>query len=184
MKDKSEFERTLMIRRLVQKDFDRIFQIIEISFPKDEYRPYDEQKALLDNSAYEIYILPDSDDKAIKAFIAVWDLDSFAFIEHFAVNPTYRNNGIGSTFLSEIVHMLGKMVCLEVEPPDDEMAYRRIGFYKRNNFFLNEYPYTQPPISAGRDPVPLLIMTYGRSINEMEFAKIKSALFTHVYKQS
>ena len=173
-----------MIRKLMREDFDSIFQIIEISFPEDEYRTYDEQKALLDNSAYEVYILSDLDDKAIKAFIAVWNFDSFAFIEHFAVNPTYRNNGIGSTFLREIVCMLGKMVCLEVEPPDNEMASRRICFYERNNFFLNKYPYTQPPISSGRNPVPLLIMTYGRYINKMEFAEIKGELFTHVYKQS
>lgn len=173
-----------MIRKLMREDFDSIFQIIEISFPEDEYRTYDEQKSLLDNSVYEVYILPDLDDKAIKAFIAVWNFDSFAFIEHFAVNPTYRNNGIGSAFLREIVCMLGKMVCLEVEPPDNEMAYRRICFYERNNFFLNKYPYTQPPISAGRNPVPLLIMTYGRYINKMEFAEIKGELFTYVYKQS
>ena len=173
-----------MIRKLLRKDFDSIFQIIEISFPEDEYRTYDEQKALLDNSAYEVYILPNSNDKAIRAFIAVWNFDYFAFIEHFAVNPTYRNNGIGSIFLREIVCMLGKMVCLEVEPPDNEIAARRVGFYEHNNFFLNRYPYTLPPISAGRNPVPLLIMTYGRYINKMEFAEIQGELFTHVYKQS
>lgn len=78
--------------------------------------------------------------------------------------------------------MLGKMVCLEVEPPDNEMASRRIDFYKRNNFFLNNYPYTQPPISTGRNPIPLLIMTHGRHINNIEFAKIKEELLTKVYK--
>lgn len=173
-----------MIKKLVRKDFDKIFRIIEMSFPEDEYRPYDEQKALLDHGAYEVYTLPDPDDNGIKAFIAVWEFDSFAFIEHFAVNPTYRNNGVGSGFLRETVRMLGKMVCLEVEPPNNEMASRRISFYERNNFFLNEYPYTQPPISAGKNPVPLLIMTYGQSINQMEFAKIKETLFAQVYKQS
>ena len=172
-----------MIKKLARKDFDEVFRLMEISFPEDEYRTYDEQKSLLDNSVYEVYILPDLDDKAIKAFIAVWKFDSFAFIEHFAVNPTYRNNGIGSDFLREIVRMLRKMVCLEVEPPNSDMASRRIGFYKRNNFFLNKYPYTQPPISAGRNPVPLLIMTYGRYINKMEFSRIKEELFTQVYKQ-
>lgn len=172
-----------MIRKLMREDFDSVFQIVEASFPKDEYRTYDEQKALLDNSAYEVYILRDSDDHAIKAFIAVWEFDSFAFIEHFAVNPKYRNRGIGSEFLREMVRMLGKMVCLEVEPPDNGIASRRIGFYERNNFFLNKYPYTQPPISAGRSAVPLLIMTYGRYIDRLEFADIKGELFAQVYKQ-
>ena len=174
----------MMIRKLMRKDFDSVFQIIEASFPEDEYRTYDEQKALLNNKAYEVYIVPDSDDNTIKAFIAVWKFDSFVFIEHFAVNPPYRNNGVGSEFLRKFVCMQEKMVCLEVEPPDNEMAFRRIGFYKRNNFFLNMYPYTQPPISTGKNPVHLLIMTYGQYINNMEFAKIKKEIFTQVYKQS
>ena len=173
-----------MIRKLKWKDFDSIFQIIEASFPEDEYRAYDEQKALLNNKAYEVYTVSDSDDNTIKAFIAVWEFDSFVFIEHFAVNPLYRNNDIGSEFLRKFVRMQGKMICLEVEPPDNEMASRRIGFYKRNNFFLNKHSYTQPPISVGKNPVYLLIMTYGRYINNMEFAKIKKEIFTQVYKQS
>ena len=183
MNDNRNLKGNLMIRKLMRKDFDSVFQIIEASFPEDEYRTYDEQKALLDHSAYEVYILKNSDDSTIKAFIAAWEFDSFVFIEHFAVNPTYRNSGIGSDFLRELVRMLGKMVCLEVEPPDNDMASRRIGFYQRNNFFLNKYPYTQPPISAGRNPVPLLIMTYGRYINKVEFSRIKEELFTQVYKQ-
>lgn len=182
----SEFERRpdVVISKLTREEFDSVFHIIEASFPKDEYRPYDEQKALLDHTAYDVYTLLDLDENAIKAFIAVWEFDSFAFIEHFAVNPMYRNHGIGSEFLMETVRMLGKMVCLEVEPPNNELAARRISFYERNNFFLNEYPYTQPPISTGRNPVPLLIMTYGQSISQMEFDKIKDTLFTQVYKQS
>ena len=174
----------MMIRKLKRKDFDSVFQIIEASFPEDEYRTYDEQKALLDNEAYEVYTVLNYDDNTIKSFIAVLEFDYFVFIEHFAVNPTHRNNGVGSEFLRKFVRMQEKIVCLEVEPPDNEMASRRIGFYKRNNFFLNKYPYTQPPISVGKNPVNLLIMTYGRYINNMEFAKIKKEIFTQVYKQS
>ena len=169
-----------MIRPLALKDFDKVFRLIEISFPKDEYRTYDEQKALLDNPAYEIYIY--SDDDIIKAFIAVWKFDSFVFIEHFAVDPIYRNSGIGSEFLRESVRVFGKTVCLEVELPNNEMASRRIGFYERNNFFLNKYPYIQPPISTGRNPVPLLIMTSERPVNDMEFRRIKEILYSQVYK--
>ena len=111
-----------MIRKLIREEFDSVFQMLETSFPAEEYRTYDEQKALLDHTAYEIYVLPDSDETAIKAFIAAWNFDSFALFEHFAVNPTYRNHGIGSKFLGKLVRMFGKMVCLEVEPPNNEIA--------------------------------------------------------------
>ena len=169
-----------MVRSLARRDFDIFFQLIENSFPEDEYRPYDEQKALLDNPAYEIYTY--SNDDTPKAFIATWKFDSFVYIDHFAVEPIYRGNGIGSEFLKEAVRILRKMVCLEVELPNNEVASRRIEFYKRNDFFLNKYPYIQPPISTGRNPVPLFIMTSGRPVNDMEFQRIKETLYSQVYK--
>ena len=169
-----------MVSSLAYKDFDKFFQLIENSFPKDEYRTYDEQKALLDNPAYEIYTY--SNDDTLKAFIAVWKFDSFVYIDHFVVDPIHRDNGIGSVFLREAVRIFEKMVCLEVELPNNEVASRRIDFYKRNNFFLNKYPYMQPPISTGRNPVPLLIMTSGRPVNDIEFKNIKEILYSQVYK--
>ena len=119
---------------------------MEMSFPGDEYRTYDEQKALLNNPAYSIYVLYD-ESQDVKAFIVVWEFNKFAFIEHFVVNPEHRNGGIGSSVLSEIVEKVDKTVCLEVEPPETQIASRRISFYQRNNFFFNEYPYRQPPLS-------------------------------------
>ena len=170
-----------MLDKLRADDFDTIYDIMKMSFPKDEYRPYDEQKALLNNPDYSIYVLH-NEPKDIKAFIAVWEFDEFAFIEHFAVNPRYRNCGIGGYVLSEIVKWIGKNVCLEVEPPETEIAIRRIGFYERNGFFINEYPYVQPPISTGRKAVPLCIMTLGSKVDEDMFEQIKATLYTKVYK--
>jgi ribosomal protein S18 acetylase RimI-like enzyme len=172
-----------MLEKLCLKEFDQIYNLMEVSFPKDEYRSYFEQKALLDHPLYQIYVQKDVNAQVVKGFLAVWDLDFFVFFEHFAVNPAYRNSGIGSKMLVEFSEMLGKMVCLEVEPPDSEMTSRRIGFYERNNFFFNEYPYTQPALSKGQNPVPLFIMTYGRPISEQEFDTIKNKLYTQVYKQ-
>ena len=50
-------------------DFDKVFHIMELSFPEDEFRTYEEQKALLENSYYQIYILPDESGENIKAFV-------------------------------------------------------------------------------------------------------------------
>src|SRR5690554_4789317 len=129
-----------MLEVLNLKDFDKIYDLMEVSFPRDEYRNYEDQKALLSNSSYTIYVVYD-EIHAIKGFMAVWDFDEFAFIEHFAVSPKFRNNGMGKEMLSQIVKVLGKRLCLEVEEPDTIMAKRRIGFYERNNFFLNKYYY-------------------------------------------
>jgi len=171
-----------MLKILDNKDFDKIYSIMEKSFPDDEFRPYDEQKALLDREEYKIYTW--NIDGSICAFIALWEFHNILYIEHFAVDPDFRSGGIGSRILAEISSLTKKQICLEVEPPNDEITTRRVEFYKRNGFFLNEYPYMQPAISKGKRPVPLYIMTYGKKITKMKFNDIKFVLYTNVYKIS
>ena len=162
--------------------FDQIYALMEKSFPLEEYRPYPEQKALLSRPAYGLYAARDDREGNLLGFAAVWEREDFAFVEHIAVNPDYRNGGLGGKLLDQVVALLGKPVCLEVEPPDGGMASRRIGFYQRHGFFLNPYPYTQPAISEGKSPIPLLIMTYGQEIQETEFVTIRNRLYRQVYQ--
>ena len=115
-------------------------------------------------------------------FLAVWEFESFTYIEHFAVDPVLRNSGTGSAMLQELVRKYQKQICLEVELPEDELTRRRIGFYERNGFVFNEYPYIQPPISKGKSPVPLRIMTYGSAITQDTFEEMKRVLYQRVYK--
>ena len=88
---------------------------------------------------------------------------------------------MGAAILQEILPKLPDPVCLEVELPQNELASRRIGFYQRNGFILNDYPYMQPPISQGRNPLPLKIMTWGKGISEEQFQRIQGALYREVY---
>lgn len=168
-----------MLEKMKKAEFEQVYRIMEQSFPENEIRPCAEQKNLIDNPLYSVYILK---EKEIKAFIAAWDFCDFAFIEHFAVNTKYRNLGIGSKVLSEFVSAQSKRVCLEVELPNSEIAKRRIGFYERNGFCLNEYDYFQPPISVGKNKVPLAIMTSKDFVTEQMFQRIKDVLYKEVYK--
>ena len=130
---------------------------------------------LFEEPEYRIYYMP-------AGFLAVWEFESFIYIEHFAVDPALRNSGTGSAMLQELVKQYQKPICLEVELPEDELTRRRIGFYERNGFVFNEYPYIQPPISKGKSPVPLRIMTYKSEITREEFQKMKEILYRRVYK--
>ena len=80
--------------------------------------------------------------------------------------------------LREVLTQVNKLTCLEVELPEGELEKRRISFYERNGFCYNPYPYTQPSIAPGREPIPLRIMTYQRTVTEAEYQKIKSAVPT------
>ena len=183
-----------MLQRINETDFPEIYRIMQASFSDDEYRPYDEQLALFEEPEYWIYYMPaigmervgnhSTGNSTMHAagFLAVWEFESFTYIEHFAVDPVLRNSGTGSAMLQELVRKYQKQICLEVELPEDELTRRRIGFYERNGFVFNEYPYIQPPISKGKSPVPLRIMTYGSAITQDTFEEMKRVLYQRVYK--
>lgn len=168
-----------MLKVVNVKDFDAFFYLLETSFPTDEYRIYEMQKNLFNNPLYNPlgYFIKDK----LIALVALWEFDDFIFIEHFAVDADFRNNGIGTLVLKELNVRYSKKLCLEVELPNNDLASRRILFYKRNGFYLNEYPYIQPSMGKGRNPIPLMIMTSGEYIAVDEFEVIKNTLYKYVY---
>lgn len=171
-----------MIQQFEEREFDRIFEIMEESFPEDEHRPCEEQKALLLEPEYKIYVVKEGSEGQIQAFAAVWELEDYTFIEHLAVTPYGRNAGMGTRMLGELQKISPGRLCLEVELPETELAARRIAFYERNHFTLNAYPYMQPPISRGRKPVPLRIMTTEGGISRDEFESLRDTLYRRVYR--
>ncbi|MGN0818783.1 MAG: GNAT family N-acetyltransferase [Christensenellaceae bacterium] len=166
--------------KLTKENFNEVYEIMSNSFPCDELRRRDEQLKLFENRLFSVYALKGEQDD-ITAIMTVYDFDVFLFVEHFAVKAEYRNKGLGEKMLAELLKTADKQVCLEVEPPETETAIRRIGFYRRNGFYLNEYPYIQPPISKGKNPVSLMIMTSKRPISETEFEFYKQTLYKKVY---
>lgn len=170
-----------MIQPLKPQDFDAFFALLEQSFPPEEYRPYAAQRALLENPAYCPLILQDADG-APCGLIALWDLGTFGYVEHLAVAPSLRCGGLGRQLLTEGLSKFGKRVCLEVEPPETELARRRIGFYRRCGLTLHpDYPYLQPPLAEGRSAFPLLLMTTGGLASRAELDTMRDTLHAVVY---
>lgn len=166
-----------MLRIAKNTDFDAVYSLLQQSFPADEFRPYAAQKELLSNPGYTAYITDDC-----SAVITLWQFEGFAFIEHFAVSPACRNQGLGSAVLREVIEMLHCPICLEAELPDTDLSSRRLQFYRRNGFFVNNYPYIQPAYAPELSPVPLLILTTGGPVSESRFASIRDALYRTVYR--
>ena len=81
-----------MIEQIDVKEFDRIYEIMEQSFPPDEHRSYREQKALLANSHYTLYTF--ADEESVSVFMAIWDFCDMAFIEHFAVDKARQQRDL------------------------------------------------------------------------------------------
>lgn len=169
-----------MFRKAEIYEFDKIYNMLEENFISDEYRVYEEQKLLFYNQYYKPYFI--IIDNEIAGFIAMWDFEYILYLEHLVIDQKVRNKGIGTKILKYLKSNYSKNIVFEVELPVDELKQRRINFYKRNGFVLNNFDYIQPPMSKGKAFVPLLIMSKKEINNQCEFDKIKKIIYENVYK--
>lgn len=168
------------LTRLTEEDFETIWKIMEESFPVDERRTKEGQRKLFAEPNYCVYgyLL----QKNIVAILAVWEFDTFTFLEHFAVNSAHRNGGIGAEVLQQLMTQIKTPLVLEVELPTGDITERRIRFYERNGFELNHYEYVQPALNSNSKPVPLMIMSNPYKLKVNEFENIRDILYQCVYK--
>ncbi|KRE82558.1 GNAT family acetyltransferase [Paenibacillus sp. Soil766] len=162
--------------------FEEVFELMEAAFPVTEIRTYEGQRALLSHPNYRIDVERDAQGQLL-GFLASWNFSTFRFVEHIAVGAAIRGGGIGKQILTTYMSSATTPILLEVEPPTAVDATRRIEFYKRCGFYLNLFPYAQPPLREGQLQLPLNIMSYPNPLTESEFNPCKHILFTEVYKQ-
>ena len=160
--------------------FAQVFSLMEQAFPPTERRTKAGQRALLHHPGYSYRILRD-ENKNFLGFLAVWDLGEFRFVEHFAVNEAARGKGIGGKALQMWMQEADTPVILEVEPPETEIARRRIGFYQRLGLYLNDFPYTQPSMQKDQPPIPLKIMSWPEKVEENTFRSWQKRIYQAVY---
>lgn len=159
--------------------FDAFFALLSASLPPDEHRSHAAQKALLAEPAYAI--LSGEEAGKICAIMAVWEFAELRYIEHFAVDPALRGQGIGGAMLGEYLRRDGRRAVLEVEPPTTGTAVRRIGFYTRCGLSLSDFPYAQPPLNPGDGMLPLMLMASGGALTDDEAATVRDLLYREVY---
>ncbi len=87
-----------------------------------------------------------------------WKCPDFTYIEHFAIDAQYRNQGFGSQLLSQFT-TLHPNIILEVEPPTNPLTQRRIAFYQRHQFQLTPITFIHPGYGTPNTPYPLQLMT-------------------------
>ncbi|GHT17893.1 N-acetyltransferase [Bacteroidia bacterium] len=155
-------------------------KLYESSFPADERRHFDDLEALA-AAENEMHIKTEYLDGEVLSFIIYWEFKDFIYVEHFAVNEQFRGNGHGGRIFKNFLRNSKKTLVLEVEPPENVIASKRIEFYKRLGMFLLPFSYTQPPYSAEKSPVNMLIMSNKNIKSASEFEEIKSVIFEKVY---
>lgn len=168
-----------MIEKCDLADFESVYIIMESSFPINEIRSRQGQYELLKKENYSLYIK--KEEGKIIGFISVWDLGEINFIEHFAIDKNYRNKGVGSKMLKQVINNSDKTVVLEVEPIINETTKKRVDFYTRNGMFYHDFYYEQPALEKERERVELKIMST-TLLTEQDFNKVKEILYKKVYK--
>lgn len=161
------------------KPFVKAWKIYEEAFPEDERRSLSQQIELMKNPLYNFKYLYDFEK--LSGFLAYWEFDKFIYLDHFAIERNLRRKGLGEKTLANFLLDQNQNIVLEVEKPETETAKKRIAFYEKLGFFLNEYDYLQPPFSDNKNAVPLFIMSHPSKLSKSNFKIIKETLYKDVY---
>lgn len=149
------------------------------SFPIDEQRPIANIARLLtEERRFRAMALLDGEGR-FMGLLTTWNLDTFLYIEHFAMDASLRSQGYGSLALQAFIQASDRPLVLEVEPPTDALARRRIGFYQRCGLALYDFDYMQPAYTPECSPVPLCLM--GTLPQEASLAIVAELLHREVY---
>ena len=165
---------------LTEEEYGLLWDLMLEAFPPTERRDRAGMDRVLRDPSFSLLVKRD-EAGAPAAFLTYWSLDGFRYVEHFAVSASLRGQGMGGRMLRELMETGGLPMVLEVEPPENETARRRVGFYERLGFHFNGYAYEQPPLQAGQPAVPLYIMSWPEALIQPAFEKARDELYRRVY---
>ena len=174
----------VIISKPVREITDPLLELVEktytSSFPKEERRDFSLVRKLLeDDSRFEMYAL--LRDGIYVGFITGWQFEGFVYVEHFAIDESVRNGGIGAKAMAVFLALHEDPVVLEVEMPTEEMSKRRVGFYERLGFVLDHHVYFQPPYRRGESFLEMRLMAHRKLDLERSFERVKSTMYQNVY---
>ena len=172
-----------MIRfeNVTEKTFPQVFEKMKAAFPYEERRDYLDQQECMNDERFKF--LEIFDDAQAVGFTALWNLDGFLFIEHIAIDQDKRSGGYGSKTIELIKSTFNKPVILEAEAPETEQQIKRIRFYHRLGFKINDFPYKQPSYH-GDEGVPLKILSYPDLLSDKEFENFIFETRRSAYKKN
>ena len=156
--------------------------LMQTAFPLQERRNADLQREYTDNKPHFHTLVILVENKPI-GLITYWKLDSFNYIEHFAIKENLRNKGYGQEALKQLKEEIEGMIVLEVEEPIDELTKRRIEFYQRQGFILQNVSYQQPPYRKEDEWFSMKLMTLNAKDFSSQFERVRDTLYREVYQQ-
>lgn len=170
--------------KATEKEFNKVYGIMEESFPENELRSRVKMYELLTTKEnYSIYCVGSvgRQEKSVIGFIVMWELDDIVFFEKLAVEKHMRGKGLRGLLFDLVVKDIKKPIVMEVEAPNDFKTKRRVNLYQKHKMVYNDYSYLLPPLKQGDNFLPLKLMSYPKPLSHIEFEDITDLIHKEVY---
>lgn len=163
------------------KYFNDAMKIYQTSFPIFEQRTMKNQIEVLENKEYYSTII--CENNILIGLLFYWKYGKYTYIEHLAISPSLRGKNYGSKIL-KIFCEDNKNTILEIDNPIDEISIKRLKFYSKIGFKLQNFQHIHPPYRKGYEGHNLKIMSFNRDLSKEEYDAFNVFLKTKVMKYS
>ncbi len=143
-------------------------ELYEASFPPRERHPLPWlERVLAGSDALGFHALALTQEGAFAGLLFHWRLPSCLYVEHLAIAPPRRGQGLGHAALGLVCG--GELpVALEIEPVVDAATARRWSFYRSLGFVRLPCVHFQPPYRLGDEPLRLELLSHPRALDDAE----------------
>lgn len=169
----------ILIDSIEEKGWSQIWEIYESSFPIYERRNLESHMKAMKNQQF--FCSAFLEEETVVGILFYWEFENYKYIEHFAINGKLRGKNYGSRILEKFCDTEKKIV-LEIEPPIDEMTIKRLHFYEKHGFYMNDFKYIHPSFSKNTLPHRLDILSNKAKLTDKEFVGIQSFISNVVLK--
>ncbi len=173
----------LTTHRLLTADdplFAPCWAMYEASFPPEERRPLaDQRAAMAGQGRQDFHCLAFCEGGELVGLCFCWRAADFLYVEHLAVAPARRGQGLGHRILAQVAAM-GLPLILEIEPVADAATERRWRFYRSAGFHRLPVEHMQLVYRPGDAPLPLELLSYPQAMGAGELAAFECYLHGQV----
>ncbi len=152
------------------------------SFPAEELRPVALTCSLLQQNSH-FHLLMGKEGEHIVSLIIYWQLEHGLYIDYLATHPLHRYRGYARELLMHVATPSPLPVVLEVELPNNDVAVRRIEFYKKCGFFYNShFPYHMPNYN-NEGVTPMVLMSYPAVLSMRQCRQMATDIYHTAYNR-
>lgn len=163
------------------KYFNDAMKIYETSFPIFEQRTIKNQIEVLEDKDYYCNII--CENNSLIGLLFYWKYGKYTYIEHLAISPNLRGKNYGSKILKTFCED-NNYTILEIDNPIDEISIKRLNFYSKIGFKLQNFEHIHPPYRKGYEGHNLKIMSFNRDLYKEEYDEFNVFLKTKVMEYS